>query len=342
MADQQEFSFPDEIEAERDAQRRFHEQQEGGSDNEDGLEIKVEDDTPEEDRGRIPLPKNVVEELEKDDLEEYSEKVKKRLSQMKKVWHDERREKERAAREKEEALRFAQQQMQLAKQREDENRQLKQRLGVGEKAFLQEANRAADNDLAIAKDRFRQAYESGDSDKLAEAQELLTPATLRKKEIERYKPSLQDQEERVEQNQQVPVPQVSAPVVDKKAEAWRERNTWFGSNKGMTAFALGLHEELVDAGVDPRSDDYYQRVDETMKKRFPEAFDYADETPNQTKEQPKTVPRTKPANVVAPVTRATAPRQVRLTPSQIAIAKKLGLSNQEYAKAMIELENDNG
>ena len=110
----------------------------------------------------------------------------------------------------------------------------------------------------------------------------------------------------------------------------------------MTALALGLHEKLVRSGVDPRSDDYYDRVNATMRKRFPEAFDDAeDEKPTQTREAEKPA-RTKPANVVAPVTRATAPRQVRLTPSQVAIAKRLGLSNQEYAKAMLELENSNG
>ena len=138
MAEQQEFKFPDEIEADKAVA-------EAGGD--EKFDIQIEDDTPEEDRGRKPLPKNVVEEIENEDLDEYSEKVKKRLSQMKKVWHDERRAKEAAAREKEEALRFAQAQM-------EENRQLKQRLGNGERAFIQEVSKSATNDLAVAKSLF--------------------------------------------------------------------------------------------------------------------------------------------------------------------------------------------
>ena len=159
----EEYKFPDEkIEAVQDA--------------DDSIEVKIEDDTPPQDRGRAPLPKEIVEELEKDDLEEYSDKVKKRLSQMKKVWHDERRAKEAAAREKEEALRFAQQQMQFAQQRENEVRQLRQRLGNGEKAYFQEVTKSANNDLTTAKERLKQAYEAGDAEKITEAQEALTEA----------------------------------------------------------------------------------------------------------------------------------------------------------------------
>lgn len=337
--EQETFKFPDEQAAEREAQRKFHQQQQ----NEDDIQVKIEDDTPEEDRGRVPLPKEVVDELENDDLDEYSEKVKKRLGQMKKVWHDERRAKEAAEREKFELLRVAQ-------MREEENRQLKQRLGVGEKAFVQEVTKSANTELATAKERLKQAYESGDSDRIAEAQEALTDAKLKLREVERYRPSLQDDEVNVQANQQYQAPQAPQPVVDAKAEAWRKRNTWFGANKGMTAFALGLHEELVESGLDPRSDEYYQRVDQTMRRRFSDYFeDAVDQTTEtnpererSTQRQEERQTRNKPANVVAPVTRGTAPRQVRLTPTQVAIAKKLGLSNEQYAKELMKLENDNG
>jgi hypothetical protein len=296
------------------------------------IEIKIEDDTPPEDRGRKPLPKEIVDELDKDDLEEYSEKVKKRLGQMKKVWHDERRAKEAVAREKDEALKFAQAQM-------EENRRLKQRLGTGEKAYIQEVTKAATNELNTAKDRLKQAYDSGDSEKITEAQEALTDAKLRLKEYERFQPSLQDEPERVQPTQQVTTPPQPA---DQKAENWKARNTWFGDDEEMTALALGLHEKLVRSGVDPRSDDYYRRIDETMRKRFPESFNEgeADEAP-QTREAEKPA-RAKPANVVAPVTRGTAPRQVRLTPTQVALAKKLGISNEQYAREIMKLENNNG
>ena len=254
---------------------------------------------------------------------------------MKKVWHDERRAKEAALREREEALKFAQ-------VREQEIRQLKQRLGNGEKAYIQEVTKSANNELAVAKERLKQAYEAGDAEKITDAQEVLTEAKFRVKQYENFQPSLQEEESVVQPSQQYQVPPAPQPAIDPKAEAWKEKNPWFGTDEEMTALALGLHEKLVRSGVDPRSDDYYDRVNATMKKRFPEAFDDAEEEkPIQTREAEKPA-RTKPANVVAPVTRATAPRQVRLTPSQVAIAKRLGLSNQEYAKAMLELENSNG
>ena len=326
-----EFKFPDEVEAEAEQKA------EANQDVSDEIEIEIEDDTPPEDRGRKPLPKEVVNELDNDDLEEYSEKVKKRLSQMKKVWHDERREKERALREREEALRFAQ-------AREQELKSIKDRLGQSEQAFAKEAQRYAMFDLNLAKERLKSAYEEGDAEKITAAQELLTDAKLKLQNIGRFAPALQKAEERVEQNQQVTAPQAApTPRADPRAEAWRERNTWFGEDEEMTALALGLHEKLVRSGVDPKSDEYYRRVDETMRKRFPEAFDDAEEDEQpQTRQAQKPARTNKPANVVAPVTRNTAPRQVRLTPTQVALAKKLGISNQEYAKAMIEMENGNG
>jgi hypothetical protein len=319
----EEYKFPDE-------QEKAESKQEVN----DEIEIKVEDDTPEEDRGRKPLPKEVVEELEGDDLDEYSEKVKKRLGQMKKVWHDERRAKEAALREREEALRFAQ-------AREQEIKQLKQRLGNGEKAYIQEVTKAANNDLGVAKERLKQAYEAGDAGKITEAQEALTEAKLRIKQYENFQPSLQEDFTGVQPNQQYQVPPAPQPVADPKAEAWKDKNPWFGTDEEMTALALGLHEKLVRSGVDPRSDDYYDRVNATMRKRFPDYFDaeVEEEKPTQTREAEKPS-RTKPANVVAPVTRGTAPRQVRLTPTQVAIAKKLGLSNEQYARELMKLETN--
>jgi hypothetical protein len=313
-----EFKFPDEQQAPPPEET-----------NESPEEFKVEvvDDTPPEDRNRAPLPKKIVEELDNDDLEEYSEKVKKRLGQMKKVWHDERREKERATRDREEALRFAQQQF-------EENRQLKQRLGQGQQAYAQVYTESANNELTTAKEKLRQAYEAGDAAQITEAQELLTDAKLKLRDIQRYRPALQSGDNAVKPSQQTQAPARAPVQADSRAEKWRQENTWFGANKSMTALALGLHEEMVEAGVDTRSDEYYDKLNRTMRKRFPEAFE--DETEQPTREE-KPV-RTKAANVVAPATRSTAPRQVRLTPSQVAIAKKLGLSNEQYAKELMKLE----
>ena len=296
----------------------------------DEFKVEVVDDTPPEDRGRVPLPKEVVEELEKDDLEEYSEKVKKRLGQMKKVWHDERREKERAAREKEEALQFAQHTY-------EENKLLKQRLGQNERVFVSEVTKAATNELQVAKDRMKAAYESGDADKITEAQDALTEAKLKLRDYQKFQPALQEREVGVQQQQQTPPPPPRVQP-DAKAEAWRQNNTWFGADEEMTSLALGLHEKLVRSGVDPRSDDYYQQVDRTMRKRFP---DYFEEASPQTVEKDDPPPR-KVSTVVAPATRSTAPRQVRLSSTEAAIAKRLGLTPEAYAREKMKLESNNG
>lgn len=295
----------------------------------DSFKVEIVDDTPPEDRGRQPLPKEIVEELDKDSLDEYSDKVKTRIAQMKKVWHDERREKERVAREKEEALAFAQRAY-------EENRQLKQRLGQGEKVLISEVTKAATSELSTAKDNLKRAYESGDADKITEAQEALTDAKIKLKEYQSFRPSLQEEESRVQHVQQTaPAPK---QVADPKAETWRQKNAWFGTNKVMTATALGLHEELVDNLVDPTSDEYYQQIDSTMRKRFP---DYFGEERTQTREDERSSPR-KTTTVVAPATRSTAPRQIRLTSTEAAIAKRLGLSPEAYAREKMKLENNNG
>lgn len=299
------------------------------------LEVEIVDDTPPEDRGREPLPKDIVQELEEDDLEEYSDKVKKRLSQMKKVWHDERREKEAALREREEALRFAQ-------VKDSEIKQLRSKLTTGEKLMAEEFTRASEYEIAAAKDSLRKAYEEGDPSKIADAQEALTDAKIKLKEAQYRRPALQIESEGVEQQQHTQEPQRA--VADPKAESWRANNTWFGVDAEMTSLALGVHEKLVRSGIDPRSDDYYRRVDETMRMRFPEYFDGTETSEDAAGERARTKaekPR-KPATVVAPATRSTAPTKVRLTLTQQALAKKLGLTNEAYAKEVMKLENQNG
>ena len=323
-----EYKFPDEAEAETEQKA------EANQEVSDEIEVKVEDDTPEEDRGRKPLSKRTVEEIDNEDLDEYSDKVKKRLSQMKRIYHDERRRKEQAQREKEEVLRFAQ-------AREKELKELRERAAVDKRAMLDHALNAANIELTSAKEKLKQAYEAGDAELITTAQEAMTDSKLKIQHIQRIRPSLQETEERVEPAQQVQATQLeSQPKADPKAEAWREKNTWFGEDEEMTALALGLHEKLVRSGVDPNSDEYYRRVDDTMRKRFPEAFeeDVEEEEKPQTSQEKKPARTNKPATVVAPATRNTAPRQVRLTPTQVAIAKKLGLSNEQYARELMKLE----
>jgi len=303
----------------------------------EALDIKIIDDTPPEDRGRQPMPKEIADEVENDDLEEYSDRVRLRMKQLKKLHHDERREKEQATREREEALRFAEHQLQ-------ENKQLKQRLGTGERVFKTEVLKSTAVEVAAAKEALKRAYEAADSDKIADAQEALTDAKLKLREYERFQPSLQEDSSGVQVTQQTQASNGAAPQPDTKAEAWRQKNTWFGADEEMTALALGLHEKLVRSGVDPRSDDYYRRVDETMKKRFPENFseDISTRDREESDKTTRSAPRKTAPTVVSPATRSSAPRQVSLTPTQVALAKRLGLTNEAYARELIKLENQNG
>jgi hypothetical protein len=312
-----EFEFPDETEVKVTTKTREE-------------DIEIEDDTPEQDQGRDPLPNEIVEELEKDELNEYSDRVRTRMSQMKKVWHDERRAKESAAREREEAIRIAQSVY-------EENRRLKASLEQGEGQLIGTYREAATRELEIAKRAYKDAYDSGDTEKVIESQERLTRAQMFLQEVNNYRPQYTSRETPLQEsnntvNTQAQRPQVPQP--DYKAVTWQERNSWFGSDEEMTSLALGLHEKLVKGGVDPRSDDYYRRIDNTMRKRFPE-YKWGDSQDGSAN------PRAKQAQVVAPATRSTAPRKVVLTKTQVSLAKKLGITPEQYARELIK-ENRNG
>jgi hypothetical protein len=293
------------------------------------VDIEVEDDTPPEDRGKAPMPKALVEELEKDDLEEYSEKVKTRLKQMKKVWHDERREKEAALREQQEAI-------SLARRIMEENQRLKGTLSQGERILVDTSKNSAEMELAAAKRAYKEAYEAGDSDKVVEAQEKLTEANYKLQQIKNYRPTLQVPETEVE----IPQTVQQAPVLDAKTRAWQERNTWWGTDDEMTASALGLHQKLIRQHGDKfvGTDDYWQAVDETMRRRFPEYFG-EQEHPADGGGRPVTRTETKPATVVAPASRSTSSKKIVLKQSQVLLAKKLGLTPEQYAREMRKLEN---
>ena len=292
----------------------------------DDLEIEVEDDTPEEDRNRQPLPKELVEELEEDELGEYSDKVKQRLKQLKKVWHDERRDKEKASREQQEALSFANRMM-------EENKRLKGTLEQGEKSLISSWGESAANAVEIAKREYKEAYEAGDSDKLLEAQTKLNDATYRANQVKGYRPTLQAPTEEVPQPQQQP----NIPRPDPKTMAWQERNGWWGTDPEMTATALGLHQKLQRERGDSYvgSDEYWQAVDTTMKRRFPEYF--GDDEDAAASDTPRR--KAKAANVVAPASRSTSPKKVVLKASQLAIARKLGLTPKQYAEELVKMES---
>jgi uncharacterized protein (UPF0335 family) len=286
--------------------------------------IDVEDNTPEEDRGKPPLPDNVKEELYNDELEDYSSKVKKKLIQMKKLAHDERREKDNAIREQQEAIAFAQKVMQ-------ENQRLKSNLNNSEKNVLMSVQKAVAMEMEAAKRAYREAYDSGDTDKVMEAQERLTQATLKTEKVKNFRPPALQEEETPVQMQSQPAPQFRP---DPSAQAWQQENPWFGEDEEMTSLALGLHERLKREGVQVSSQEYYRKIDATIRKRFPERFEEEAEQNER--------PVARRSSVVAPATRSTAPKRVRLNPSEMSLAKKLNLTPEQYAKAKLEMEANNG
>ena len=289
------------------------------------VEIEVVDDVPPEDRGRKPSPP--PEEVTNEELENYSEKVKNRIKHFSKGYHDERRAKEAAERERE-ALE------QYAKNLINENQQLKSKTDQSHNALIQSARKQVEAELDMAKRQYRQAYESGEPDAVLEAQTMLNAAQIRMERVSGLKPketaeqqtALQPEQNTVQSQQLAPEPQR-----DVKAESWRDENPWFGSDDEMTAFALGLHNKLTKEGADPLSDEYYEKINSRMRQVFPDQFDDGIE------DEPEVAPKQKPSNVVAPATRSTAPKKIRLTPSQIAIAKKLGVPLEIYAKQAAEL-----
>lgn len=286
-------------------------------------EIEVVDDTPEADRGREPMPKDIVEELESDELEDYSDKVKTRLKQMKKVWHDERREKERVLREQQEALSAAQRLL-------EENRRLRKTLSEGEQSLVGSYKQTAEYEIDAARRAYRDAYESGDADKVVDAQEKLSRATLRLQQVENYRPTLHDSDTEVD----IVPQQAQQPQLDQKTITWQERNTWYGTDPEMTASALGLHQKLVNERGPQYvgTDEYWTAVDKTMRRRFPDYFGE--------EEAPRTSQReTKSSQVVAPASRSRSPKKIVLKQSQLSIAKRLGLTPEQYARELLKTEN---
>ena len=294
----------------------------------DEIEIEIEDDTPEEDRGRQPMPKHIVDELEEDELDSYDERAQQRLKQMRKVYHDERREKESAQREHQEAVNVAQRLL-------TENKRVNQVINNGEKEYVNNIQRIAQQDINIAKRAYKEAFEVGDADGIVEAQEQMQLANLRLVQAHNMQlGALQTPEYEVQQAQerlQRPVQQLARP--DEKALDWQDRNEWFGKDKEMTSAALGLHAKLVDEGTPVGSKEYYNALDKTMRRRFSEYFGDSDDRKSS---------KGRLSNVVAPASRSTSSKKIKLTQSQVNLAKKFGLTPEQYAKAALDLENQNG
>ena len=305
--DKTEFTFPDEAE---DKKSRA-----GSKVVETEPEVEVVDDTPEQDRGRKPMdeaPKDVTDE----ELSKYDESVRKRIQHFTKGYHEERRAKETAMREKDEAFRLAQQIV-------EENKRLKGSLSTNQNALLEQAKRSVANDMESARQKYKTAYESGDSDALVSAQEEMTSVKLKADKINSFRPApLQEEENAVQTRQQV----YQEPRVDPKLISWKDENQWFGENKRMTAYALGLHEDLINEGIPAGTDEYYRRINSDIRERFSDQFESGKQADAQTP--------SRTSNNVAPATRSTAPKKIVLTKTQVDLAKRLGLTNEQYARAV--------
>ena len=296
-------------------------------DEQDDLQIEIEDDTPAEDRDKKPSEAEFVESLENDELNEYSNEAKKKIAGFRKIYHDERRAKEAADRERQEAI-------DLAKRLYDENKALKGRVNSTEKVAVDSYKITAQQEMEIAKREYREAYEAGDSEKLVDAQEKMTSARIKMDKANNAAENIDNRKALQERENEVQIQQVRNPVVqDTKAATWQERNSWFGQDDEMTSLALGLHEKLVKENgmAYATTDEYYKRIDDTMRKRFPENFeDVEDEKPQS---------RSKPSTVVAPASRSTSSKKIKLNTSQQSIAKKLGLTNEQYARELMKMES---
>jgi hypothetical protein len=313
-----EFKFPDEIE---DDKTQVDVAVDGD------VEIEIVDDTPEKDRGRKPLDREVADPTD-DEIESYSDGVKKRIKELTHARHDERRAKESLMREKQELERLAQHMV-------AENNRLKQYVNSGTEQYAASQLSLAETEVEKAKRQLKEATEAFDTDGVIAAQDALMDAKMKVQAAKNFKPAPLQVEETAVQTQQTQVPRQE---LDDKTARWQAKNQWFGSEgyEEVTSFALGLHQKLVNSGVDPRSDDYFERIDARMKSTFPDMF-------GGTEDKPRSGDGSKrPTSVVAPATRSTGARKVQLTPTQVALAKKYGLTPQQYAAEVAKLEKSNG
>jgi hypothetical protein len=321
--DKEQYKFPDEIEETK-----------GKPLEDDTINIEIEDDTPPEDRNQQPMPADKVKELE-DATDEEEENMphrsqKERLQQYKKVWNDERRAKEDAQREQKAAL-------DLAKRVLDENKKLKAQYFEGEKTYIQTVQNQTETHVSMAKREYKEALESGDADQVVEAQAKLSEATYAAQQAKQFRPTALQEDQNEVQIQQV---EQQRPRIDAKTQDWFDANPWYGTKKAMSSFAVGIHEELMDEyGKDiVGTDQYYKRIDQTMRKKFPEYFELDGDSNTVEPKENQTPQRTKPSTVVAPATRSTSSKKVSLKASQMALIKKLGLSPEQYSREVLKLE----
>ena len=248
----------------------------------------------------------------KDELQDYSDSVQKRIAKLTKKWRE-------AERQKDEALTYA-------RSVKEERDSLNKRYNSLETTSLQVREEKLKSSLEAAKIKLASARDAGDINLEFEAQRELANAGYEEARLKELKALAESQPKQVVTPSDVRIPQQPQQVVDPRAEDWASKNTWFGKDKAMTYTAFDIHRTLVEEeGYDPKSDEYYAEIDKRIRLDFPHKFD----TTN--------VNSTKPTQTVASARRSvnnSGRKTVRLTPSQVAIAKKLGVPLEEYAKQL--------
>ena len=285
-------------------------------DAEEKVEEKVEEDIQPESNENRPA---VEVKKEEDDLSDYSDTVKKRIAKLTKKFRDE--EKQRAA-----ALEFAE----SVKKQNDE---LKAKLDKLDTTYVGEFDTRVQSQAAAAKEAYRKAYEAGDADAMYEAQQTISRIALEEARLQQIKQQREEQAKAAEVNgsspPQQPAPTSPPPKPDPRAEEWAQKNEWFGQDQTMTYAAFGIHKSLIEEeGLDPNTEEYYTELDTRIKTEFPHKF-------GETKKS--SGPRVASAGATA--SKSVSPkgrRTVKLTPSQIAIAKRLNVPLEEYAKYVKE------
>ena len=299
----------------------------------DAFEVSIVDDTPEEDRGRAKQADDADDaEGEDEDLDEtqFSKRIQKRINKLRYDYNEERREKERFQRENTEAVNYAQ-------SIQSQNEELRNQSAELRRLLYDQVAAKTDTEIESVKRRYKEAYENGDTDSVVSAQEDLSRLYAEKTRFSAESDSFEQQA--VPQQQPVQQQQPDIPPPDPMAVDWLKRNSWFQQPgyEEMTGYAVGLHEKLVKQGVDPRNNpSYYDNIDTALQKQFSEFF-------GEGQEQASEAPTSRRTPVVAPSKRGTGrtPRKVELTSTQVSLAKKLGLSPQQYAAQLVK-EMSNG
>jgi len=254
------------------------------------------------------------EEKKEDEVTEYSKKVQTRINQITDRYRKEQRDKEEAVR--------------LAETLKSENEKLQTQIQNLDKGYISEYGTRIESQLASASDALKKALEVNDTDAIVKAQQAIAKVTI---EQERHRIAKERQEQNVSRETSEPktIQQPQQPVQqepDPKAKAWAEKNTWFGENEEMTYLALGLDKKLVQEGFDLGSDEYYSELDKRIRTRFPEEF----------QQETSGVNRVAPADNTASRSNTKGRRTVKLSPSQVAMAKRLNVPLEEYAKYVKE------